>query len=223
MCIIKDLIKKKYGEDYTKNFDKEFIEEIAEEVINCKEFEIHKVNTKSMTQIAKFLGFNVHKTEFNDPKISAIINIVNDGNNKTKDIFGNANDSVEHFRFAIAHEIGHYIFDYESNMNFFSEMYYADKESPVMVNKEIRANSFAAALTMPKKSFIEALDKYILVSKKNETDEFVIFVEAVQFLMYKFGMSETAVMKRIIEVRTELSEDTNSLIQKITENKNDKD
>ena len=65
----------------------------------------------------------------------------------------NAYENRGHQRFTMAHEFGHYIFEYD-----FTDEYSLDKER-LTSETEIRVNRFATALLMPKDIFT---DKYRL-------------------------------------------------------------
>lgn len=102
----------------------------------------------------------------------------------------NANDSRGHQRFTMAHELGHYIFDYDGKHEYANE--YNLSEHHVKIPEEQRVNRFAAALLMPKDIFI---DKYKARKTLGYED-----VKLCSLLSDEFEVSETAVSKRIVEL-----------------------
>ncbi len=98
----------------------------------------------------------------------------------------NKNDNIGHKRFTIAHELAHYIFDYNPK----NESYYNTyKTNDVQTEEEIRANKFAANLLMPSNEFI---DEYNSV---RECD-----TNIVASLAEKFKVSAKAITKRMEEL-----------------------
>ena len=157
--------------------------EISEKIIDSlknKEFPI------PIIKIMKELGFAVGVQKLPDP-LSGYIAVSKDVEKKFKKdgiICVNSKDSLGHQRFTIAHELAHFLFDYNiENKEYYNTYNTNDVENDV----EKRANTFAANLLMPEKEFkqkyldnweIEALKKY-------------------------FGVSERAIIKRVVELELE--------------------
>lgn len=115
----------------------------------------------------------------------------------------NEEDNLGHQRFALAHELAHYLFDYDEvnsatyyNTYFISREY--DENSEVVnfkdgeIDIEYRANQFAAALLMPAKTFRRKYKEY----HRNQKELSDVVDELSQF----FEVSRTAVTLRIAEV-----------------------
>lgn len=98
----------------------------------------------------------------------------------------NSNDELGHQRFVIAHELAHYLFDY----NFKSKSKYRDnyiKNSHKSLTERI-ANTFAANLLMPAKYFVLRFDEDKSMDKN------------IKDWTNYFEVQERAVEKRVIEV-----------------------
>ena len=94
----------------------------------------------------------------------------------------NAYENRGHQRFTMAHEFGHYIFEYDGKSDFTDE-YSLDKER-LTSETEIRVNRFATALLMPKDIFT---DKYRLflfyyINKKRLLMNYRIFLMFLKLL-----------------------------------------
>lgn len=137
-----------------------------------------------IVKILQELSFLVGTQKLPD-RISGYVAINNDlikqfGTNKVVCI--NSNDSVGHQRFTIAHELAHYIYDFcEESESEFYDTYDKRKENS---ETEIRANKFAANLLMPEDEFTKM---YNIGLQIGELEEY-------------FGVSQTAVIKRISEL-----------------------
>ena len=105
----------------------------------------------------------------------------------------NAYENRGHQRFTMAHELGHYIFDYDGKSDFADE-YSLDKER-LTSETEIRVNRFAATLLMPKDIFTDKYKLFSLLGYKKET--------IVNELSDIFDVSETAILRRIGELGLE--------------------
>ena len=146
--------------------------------------------------IAKQLGIGVYKTRFNK-NISGRIY----AGGTTKDLYGNdavilisSGDEIGHQRFVVAHEIAHYLLDYLPDKKYkdgklFTEDYGMGTHS---LEKELRADRFAAELLMPKKLFIEQYNKII-----NETNDRMF---TIYYLSKYFKTKISSIEKRIKEV-----------------------
>jgi len=102
----------------------------------------------------------------------------------------NKNETLEHSIFTIAHELGHYLFDFNETKQYTYTDFYRTEET-YKDDKEKRASRFAASLLMPKKLFVEQYKKL-----KDLT-----YYEKVDKLSEKFVVSTTAINLRIEELK----------------------
>ncbi|EEO34012.2 hypothetical protein MBAG_02964 [Coprobacillus sp. D7] len=187
MCVF-DAMRKK--NNYFKDFyDADKIEEIAAEIREM--FELKETPTQ-IANILNKVGFKIFSLDMDD-NLSGRIGIAKEfekmlGSRKILQI--NSKDNRGHQRFTMAHELGHYIFDYNGHEEYANA--YSLAEDDVNSPGEMRVNRFAAALLMPKNIFI---DKYI-ARKTLGLDE----VSICKSLAEEFEVSETAVSKRIVEL-----------------------
>ncbi len=185
--IVENLIRE-LKENYSDNM------EAAANII-LKKFNISSIPIP-IVKIMKLLDFEVivQNYEFSST-LSGIIGI----DYKLKDIYKsdkvisvNRKDNLGHQRFTMAHELCHYIFDFDRN----NKLAYYDGYDTQNINQpaEKRANTFAANLLMPRDLFIKAykdLSNLYLYDKVAE-------------LAKLFQVSETAISKRIDELRNDL-------------------
>ena len=187
MCVFDEMRKEN---NYFKDFyDVEKIEIIATEI---REMFGLKETPTQIANILNKVGFKIYSLEM-DETLSGRIGIANEfkeilGSKKILQI--NSKDNRGHQRFTMAHELGHYIFDYDGHNRYANA--YSLAEDDVNSPGEIRVNRFAAALLMPKNIFI---DKYT-ARKTLGLDE----VSICKSLAEEFEVSETAVSKRIVEL-----------------------
>lgn len=141
------------------------------------------------------LGFKIFQSELEPAGLSAYIAV----DPKLENVYGSnkitcvhINDSVGHKKFALAHELGHYLFDFnEKESWYYYNTYFPQKDEDAQEPKEIRANKFAANLLMPREEFVQKLEEY----KKLESK-----VDIVNALGRYFVVSPTAVIKRFDEL-----------------------
>lgn len=187
MCVFDEMRKEN---NYFKDFyDVEKIETIATEI---REMFGLKETPTQIANILNKVGFKIYSLEM-DETLSGRIGIANEfkeilGSKKILQI--NSKDNRGHQRFTMAHELGHYIFDYDGHNRYANA--YSLAEDDVNSPGEIRVNRFAAALLMPKNIFV---DKYT-ARKTLGLDE----VSICKSLAEEFEVSETAVSKRIVEL-----------------------
>ena len=147
--------------------------------------------------IAEKLGFEIYginiKSEVSGIIIIDVDLINNYGTETDKAIFINTNDNPGHRRFALAHELGHYIFDFNETKDTRFYNAYLTTEKYGERAEEKRVNKFAAELLMPKEEFKEV---YNSLKEKNDT----IF-EIVNTLTKYFAVSRTAIERRIVELK----------------------
>ena len=145
-----------------------------------------------IVKIMSALGFKVFLQEYNEDTLSGIIGIDLKLMNKMgtdKVISVNKKDALGHQRFTMAHELCHYIFDFDrSSLSPYYDGYDTTKAN---LPTESRANTFAANLLMPEELFIE---KYNECKNMQEYDKVIK-------LALDFQVSGTAVKKRIEELK----------------------
>lgn len=144
-------------------------------------------------EILTNMGFKIFQSDLEPDDLSAYIAV--DPN--FKDTFGSnkitcvhINDNPGHKTFALAHEMAHYLFDFDESKKVYYYDTYFPKENE---NKfeEKRANKFAANLLMPKDVFLEEYEKCKnLLSKADIINE----------LGNHFHVSPTAVLIRFQEL-----------------------
>ena len=141
--------------------------------------------------IMKSLNFQVVAGELKD-EISGIIGIDDDlaKNFKSSKVIAiNNKDNVGHQRFTMAHELAHYLFDFDvSNQIVYYNTYNTFEDEN---EEERRANYFAANLLMPEKKFKKEFDNVVLKNNLYVT---------VEKLSQIFQVSGEAVRRRISEL-----------------------
>ncbi|MCI9141252.1 MAG: ImmA/IrrE family metallo-endopeptidase [Lachnospiraceae bacterium] len=145
--------------------------------------------------IMKSLKFQVISAEMED-EISGIIGIDDELNRNFesgKVIAINSKDNVGHQRFTMAHELAHYLFDFDVSN---SIVYYnAYNTMEAESKEEQRANFFAANLLMPEKLFREEFKKAVVRNNLYFT---------VEKLSNTFLVSREAVRRRLVELSLEV-------------------
>lgn len=148
-------------------------------------------------EIAKSLGFKVFEMSLPEDDLSGLIGIDLEYEEKfgtDKVIAVNSNDNYGHKRFTIAHEIAHYIFDFdEKNQISYYDTYYTNEHSNTPQEK--RANYFAACLLMPEKEFTKKYKEYhdensLLETTKKLADVFKVSPEAVRRRLGEINVTE---------------------------------
>ena len=189
MCVF-DELRKKYN-NFVDFYKEEEIENVVNEVNSILRIE----NDSPIYPIAKALGnsgFYLDITELDDD-LSGII--VCDESfepiiGKKRLVQINAKDNRGHQRFTMAHELAHYIFDYNGKGIYANE--YRLDDGRLDTKEERRANFFVASLLMPKDRF---LDKYCAQKIAGITLD-----EIISNLALTFEVSETAIAKRLKEL-----------------------
>lgn len=176
--------KRHFGYDY-QLVD---MEDISRRIL--EELDSYQGDVVPIVEIAKRMGFKIYQSRL-ESKLSGFIAVDEKIKKKLgsdKVIFVNINDELGHQRFVIAHELAHYLFDYdmESDEKEYYNTYF--KNSHKSFN-EIRANQFAANLLMPREQFLQELKSIELVS-----------MDSIKELQKKFEVQEKAIFKRILEV-----------------------
>lgn len=172
---------------------REDMERASQEVL--KEFAITSAPIP-IVKIMSSLGFKVVLQNYEEENLSGIIGVdikLFDKIGTDKIVSVSRKDTLGHQRFTIAHELCHYIFDFDRNS---LEPYYDGYDaSRAGAETEVRANTFAANLLMPKNIFIEQYERYISLPK----------YDLVLQLADEFKVSPTAVKKRMDELKGVLS------------------
>ena len=111
----------------------------------------------------------------------------------------NDREPMGHQRFTAAHELAHFLFDYQGGAQgeYFEALAtnYADIEEDQLSLREYRANKFAAELLMPSLAFI---GRYIALKKAKHSKDTIVHI-----LSDDFGVTVTAIERRINELNLE--------------------
>lgn len=155
--------------------------------------------------IVKNLGFKVYDMDMEDENLSGLIAIDDMWQERfgTGKVIGvNRNDSNEHKRFAIAHELAHYLFDAPSEKEYYNtyrtDESKWDEEQNDRENRETVANYFAANLLMPSLDFRRKYNEFKKELSLNSKTEIVGKLAAY------FGVPKTAVEIRFRELGIQL-------------------
>lgn len=150
-----------------------------------------------IVKIVKGFGFQPYKETMEDG-LSGDIYINGDTYNEyghAQVILVNKKEELFHQRFVMAHELGHYLFDflgnpkyYDKNIKFTNE-YRRDQHETL---EEKRANLFAANLLMPRNAFIK---QYRIALNADKRPLFLLI-----YLSKFFEVTIESVERRIIEV-----------------------
>lgn len=164
----------------------------AQEVLDYFEITDFEGGTPIVAILDK-MGFKIYQSDLEPKGLSAYIAV----NPKFDEAFGSnkitcvhVNDSVGHKRFALAHELAHYLFDFDESKSLsYYNTYFPDhdKENP----EELRANKFAANLLMPERIFRDRIRDYESLQSKAET---------ISALGRYFRVSTTAILRRCAEL-----------------------
>lgn len=147
-----------------------------------------------IVDILRKFGFKIFQSDLRPEGLSAYIAV----DPKFEDVFGSNKitcvhvaDNVGHKRFALAHELAHYLFDFNEDKNlYFYDTYFPQNEEDIFI--EQRANQFAANLLMPENKFREKLEEYKKDKGKADT---------VNALGNYFAVSPTAILYRFRELK----------------------
>lgn len=169
--------------------------ERAREVLNYFQIE-NSSGGVPIIEILTRLGIKVYQMELEPEKLSAYIAV----NPKYQERYGtnkitcvNSRDNIGHKRFALAHELAHYLFDFKENDDIvYYNTYFADDN--LNDEAERRANAFAANLLMPEREFKNLAKDWEKQGSKADT---------ITELAKYFQVSATAVIKRCQELQME--------------------
>ena len=147
-----------------------------------------------IVDIMKKLSFKVYEQVFSDEDLCGFIAIDHElehdfGTDKL--VVVDRRDNPGHQRFTMAHELCHYIFDFDRTKE--TAYYSAYRKSTCEEAEEKNANEFARNLLMPADSFRA---KYEYYSKKN-----IDLYDMVNQLSDDFGVSATAIKRRFEELK----------------------
>ena len=151
-----------------------------------------------VVKLLQELGFTLYRATFKDRYQSGLIAVDSSLPEKNpvfktdRAVLVNQEDSTAHQRFTIAHEIAHYIFDFDESTQPVYYKAYNTKEQED--EAELRANRFAAELLMPTSAFVDAFDKI-----KKEQGEIFSLSTTITKLANQFDVPATAVQRRIQE------------------------
>jgi len=187
-----------------------YIETTKREILEGKNISPHTISEKILSiwgvkeppvpiiEILKALGFRIFEQEYKeeDRELSGFIAIDNEYRNKfgtDKIISLNTADNQGHKRFTLAHELSHYIFDFNPRVMASYSNPYITYEADKPIEKD--ANRFAANLLMPEKIFIkeykrlkeEGLGLYDIVGKLSE--EFLVSAKAIEKRFVEVGIN----------------------------------
>lgn len=180
--MLDELIRDLQERGYTEND----VAEASKRVLEY--FDIDQVPVP-IVSIAKKLGFRVYQQDMED-EMSGYIAVSKKWEEKfgtDKLVIVNAEHSMGHKRFTIAHELCHYLLDYKNRNKPYYDAYYSYlKNEP----REKRANQFAASLLMPELQFI---DEFNIAKKTN--------CNVIAVLADKFGVSAKAIETRMEELK----------------------
>ncbi|MCL2343864.1 MAG: ImmA/IrrE family metallo-endopeptidase [Firmicutes bacterium] len=142
--------------------------------------------------IAQSIGFKLfmHELENNVSGFLLISPDIREYFETDRIIVVNQNDSAEQRKFTVAHEIAHFLYDFDEDKEivFFSSF---DKDNRTD-QKEERANTFARDLLMPKDAFCKAA--------RTLSEEGLKYYEIVSKLCDMFGISSNAIAARYREL-----------------------
>lgn len=151
-----------------------------------------------IVKILNSLGIKTYQKEMTPRELSAYISInpayiEKYGTSKIACV--NSLDNFGHKRFALAHELAHYIFDYDERKSLiYNNTYIASENMDDEIER--RANTFAANLLMPEEEFKKEekrINKEVNGSK----------IETLEIIAKNFGVSPSAALKRMREVGIE--------------------
>ena len=159
-----------------------------------KHFQVNDFSTGvPIVEILAQLGFKVYQSDLEPEGLSAYIAV----DPSYKSVFGSnkitcvhIKDSIGHKKFALAHELGHYLFDYDDEKDvYYYNTYFPQKDEGL---EEERANKFAANLLMPEREFQKKFKEFKKIEKNKE--------DTVNELQQYFYVSFAAILKRFKEL-----------------------
>lgn len=189
-------IRKDYGNISSK--DEEKIKDAVQLLLK----NIHEINENKyplpVVQLLNQMNFGLFRTRFKNPNQSGVIAVdsalpeINKLFETGRIILVNEKDSTAHQRFTIAHELAHYIFDYDemSQPKYYKPYLTTETED----SAELRANRFAAELLMPTEDFSAKFEEL-----KQEQGDLFSLPDTIKQLSRYFDAPVTSVERRLIE------------------------
>lgn len=186
MCTIAESIRKKGYSDETA------IIERANDILDY--FNVRPIEQATpVIWILSEMGIKAFQSEMDPKELSAYITV----NPEYIDTFGTSkiacvNEELKygHKRFALAHELAHYLFDYkESEDATYYNTYYPGHDT---TREEKRANLFAANLLLPEQELRKKYEEY--------KEKFNSIPDTMLELCEFFGVTYTCMKKRFEEI-----------------------
>lgn len=179
VCPVVELVKSDFNviTEYTVEKNRDQIDEIVNMILN---YYIGDADYVDVVKIARAMGFSIYSSQFREENVEGFISINDENIDKFKNkkiIKLNKKENMFKKRFIIAHELGHYLFEFndfslESNNKFLNASF---KSTPPVEKEEIikenRASYFAACLLMPKDAFLK---KYREFSKNFKNYDLIL-------------------------------------------------
>lgn len=164
----------------------------AQEVL--KYFGYDGLNTEiPIVEILGKMGFKIYQSDLEPKGLSAYIAVdpqFEETFESNKITCVHIEDNIGHKRFALAHELAHYLFDFNEDKNlYYYNTYFPKKDLELL--EEQRANRFAANLLMPEAAFRKKHEEYKKLQSK---------ADIVNALGRHFLVSSTAVIRRFCEL-----------------------
>lgn len=180
-------------ENMTDKYDEDDIKAAANEIRGI--FNVEDSENFPIVSILNNIGIKTFQKQMKPRELSAYISI--DPKyltmyDTTKIACVNIMDNVGHKRFALVHELAHYIFDYNENKSLtYYNTYRSDEKNDD--KKEKRANCFAANILMPEQRFKRSV---------HECEEFIgkSKPDMIEALSKRFEVSPKAVLLRMREL-----------------------
>ena len=186
-----------------------YIETTKREILEGKNISPHTISEKILSiwgvkeppvpiiEILKALGFRIFEQEYKeeDRELSGFIAIDNEYRNKfgtDKIISLNTADNQGHTRFTLAHELSHYIFDFNPRVMASYSNPYITYEADKPIEKD--ANRFAANLLMPEKIFIKEYKKQEGICPP----VFILLIEFFKFrIIFEYNLTHYFILRNI--------------------------
>lgn len=170
----------------------------AQEVLKYFEIKDFSQGVPIVEMLTKF-GFKVYQSNLEPDDLSSYIAV----DPKFEELFGtnkitcvHIKDSIGHKRFALAYELGRYLFDFDEKENlYYYNAYFGKKnrENSMEIEEE-RAKKFAANLLMPEQEFRRQYEEFKKIRSK---------ADIVSALARSFLVSPKAVLIRFKELEIE--------------------
>lgn len=189
-------IRKKYSN--VEYDDTETMKQLVQELTRGLGIEPTKERPFPVVYMLNKMGFELFRSSFKNDKQSGLIAIdsslpqQNPIFNTDRVVVVNRNDSTAHQRFTIAHEIAHYLFDFDEEKEPVYYDSYIPQDSKSL--KELRANKFAAELLMPAKIFKKSYQEL-----RQQQGDMYSLSDTITQLSKMFDAPATAIRLRLQE------------------------